>query len=126
MSIGEVEAGLNAGSILLLDARERSRFRGEQEPIDAVAGHIPGAVNAPFNENLDGDGRFLAVSALSERFTRIVNQRAPDSVVCMCGSGVSACHNLFAMELAGLGQGTLYVGSWSEWIRSGNRPIATA
>jgi thiosulfate/3-mercaptopyruvate sulfurtransferase len=119
-----LEAELEAGRILLLDAREDFRFRGEREPIDPVAGHIPGARNLPYLGNLDPDGRFLSEAALRERFQRALAGVAARDVVHMCGSGVTACHNLLAMERAGLSGSRLYPGSWSEWIRDPRRPIA--
>lgn len=112
---------LSAG--LLLDARSRERYRGEQEPIDPVAGHIPGAVSAPVDGNLGSDGRFLPTAALRERFERLLAGAAPTAVIHYCGSGVMACHNLLAMEHAGLTGSRLYPGSWSEWIRDPSRPI---
>jgi len=110
---------------LLLDARTTVRFRGELEPIDPVAGHIPGALNLPTEGNLAATGRFLPLAALKERFTAILGARAPHTVVHSCGSGITACHNLLAMEAAGLPGSRLYVGSWSEWIRNPDRPTAT-
>ena len=110
---------------VLVDARAAARYRGEKEPIDAVAGHIPGALNLPFEENLDGDGRFLAPQKLRERFARIgVSEKNAAAVVHMCGSGVTACHNVLAMECAGLSGSRLYPGSWSAWVGSGAREIA--
>lgn len=107
----------------LLDARAPSRFRGEQEPIDAVAGHVPGAVNLPFTGNLSENGGFKSPGALRQRFEAALQGISPAETVCMCGSGVTACHNLLAMELAGLQGGRLYAGSWSEWIREPSRPV---
>ncbi|WP_296806141.1 sulfurtransferase [Thiocapsa sp.] len=121
----ELAADLTAGRLTLIDARAPERFRGDQEPIDPVAGHIPGAINLPLTDNLDADGRFLSADRLRERFTRSIGEAPPSSVVHSCGSGVSACHNLLAMELAGLHGSRLYVGSWSEWIRSPERRVAT-
>jgi len=118
-------AELDAGRILLIDARARERFRGEVEPLDAVAGHIPGAINLPMTENLDANGRFLSPPVLRERFLTVMGDVPPDRVVHHCGSGVTACHNLLAMEVAGLLGSRLYAGSWSEWIRSPDRPVAT-
>lgn len=105
----------------LLDARDRRRYLGEHEPIDPVAGHIPGARNHPFKENLDADGRFLSRQQLRLRFAPLV--RDPGQMVHYCGSGVTACHNVLAMEHAGLTGSRLYPGSWSEWIRDPGRPI---
>jgi len=109
---------------LLLDARAPQRFRGEQEPIDPVAGHIPGAVNRFCTENLMPDGSFKSSSRLQEEFKSLLQNRTPEEVVHYCGSGVAACHNLLAMEIAGLPGSRLYAGSWSEWIADPRRPIA--
>jgi thiosulfate/3-mercaptopyruvate sulfurtransferase len=108
----------------VVDARAPERFRGEQEPIDPVAGHIPGAINLPLADNLGADGRFLDPVALGARFRQAIGDRAPERIVHSCGSGVNACHNLLAMEVAGLQGSRLYAGSWSEWIRSPERPVA--
>jgi thiosulfate/3-mercaptopyruvate sulfurtransferase len=112
-------------ALQLMDARTAERFRGEAEPIDPVAGHIPGAMNLPLQENLNQDGSFKSKEALRTLYTWALAGRHPDSVVAMCGSGVTACHNLLAMELAGLHGGRLYAGSWSEWIRDPLRPVVT-
>ncbi len=112
--------------VTLIDARAGSRFRGEVEPIDAVAGHIPGAVNRPYKLNLLSDGRFKQAAALKNEFTQLIGRAGASEVVHMCGSGVTACHNLLAMELAGQHGSRLYVGSWSEWIRDPLRPVAVA
>lgn len=110
----------------LIDARDAERYRGETEPIDPVAGHIPGAASAPFTENLEEDGSFLPPSELRRRFERVVGGSPADRVVSYCGSGVTAAHNLLAMAHAGLGYGRLYAGSWSEWITDSDRPIERA
>ncbi|HXH01973.1 MAG TPA: sulfurtransferase [Candidatus Competibacteraceae bacterium] len=115
---------LKLGRDLVLDARAAPRYRGEMEPIDPVAGHVPGALNLPQDGNLGADGRFLPADALRRRFQEVLGQRAPETVLHMCGSGVTACHNLLAMEVAGLSGSRLYAGSWSEWIRDPQRPIA--
>jgi thiosulfate/3-mercaptopyruvate sulfurtransferase len=107
----------------ILDARASERFRGDVEPIDSVAGHIPGARNHPFAGNLSG-GRFLPPDRLAESFRQSLAGVAADHCIAMCGSGVTACHNLLAMEIAGLGGAKLYAGSWSEWIRDPARPVA--
>lgn len=122
-----IERQLASGrrDVLLLDARTGERFRGEAEPIDPVAGHIPGALNLPLQQNLDAEGRFLPAGTLREMYERVLDDMPPDRVAAMCGSGVTACHNLLAMEIAGLGGGRLYAGSWSEWIRDPERPVAT-
>jgi thiosulfate/3-mercaptopyruvate sulfurtransferase len=109
---------------LLVDARAPERYAGSVEPIDAVAGHIPGAVNHPFSQNLDTDGRFLSCAELRRRWQARLAGRDAASVVAMCGSGVTACHNLLALEVAGLPGAKLYAGSWSEWIRDPRRPVA--
>ncbi len=103
----------------LVDARARPRFEGREEPIDPVAGHIPGAVCLPFQENLGKDGRFLDAGKLASRFERL-----GADVVCYCGSGVTAAHNVLAMIIAGLDEPMLYPGSWSEWIVDPTRPRA--
>lgn len=117
-----VEA-LSQAQVQLIDARAPQRFSGQQEPLDAVGGHIPGSQNMPFQENLDENGCFKSPEALRQRFAALAGDARP---VChSCGSGVTACHNLLAMAYAGLEPGRLYVGSWSEWIRDPERPIAT-
>jgi thiosulfate/3-mercaptopyruvate sulfurtransferase len=108
----------------LMDARGASRYRGEEEPIDPVAGHVPGAINLPFTENLAADGRFKEPAVLARRFEQALAGLSPTRAISMCGSGVTACHNLLAMEMAGLSGARLYAGSWSEWIRDASRPVA--
>lgn len=107
----------------LLDARAPSRFRGEQESIDAVAGHVPGAVNLPFAGNVSENSCFKSSGALRQRFEAALQGVSLAETVCMCGSGVTACHNLLAMEVAGMRGARLYAGSWSEWIREPSRPV---
>jgi thiosulfate/3-mercaptopyruvate sulfurtransferase len=109
--------------MLLIDARAPARFRGEHEPIDPVAGHIPGAKNRSSADNVTPQGTFKDRNALREDFLRILGERSPSEVVHYCGSGVSACHNLLAMDIAGLHGGRLYAGSWSEWSADPARPI---
>lgn len=116
---------LGQPGLTLLDARAEPRFRGEVEPIDPVAGHIPGARCAAFSGNLGGDGRFLPATQLRERFAALLGERSPQELVAYCGSGVTACHNLFALSLAGYPLAPLYAGSWSEWINDPQRPVAT-
>ncbi|HEY6923395.1 MAG TPA: sulfurtransferase [Steroidobacteraceae bacterium] len=120
------ESTLASGGTVLVDARAADRFAGENETIDPVAGHIPGARNHPFARNVDAHGRFLSAAELRERWTATLGAGAtrPGAVIAMCGSGVTACHNLLALEVAGLGGAQLYAGSWSEWIRSPERPVA--
>jgi thiosulfate/3-mercaptopyruvate sulfurtransferase len=124
MSTAQVQDAMLHQSVQLLDARAPERFRGEAEPIDAVAGHIPGAVNRPLQHNLAADGRFLPAAELRRQFTSQLGDVEPGQVVHMCGSGVTACHNALAMEHAGLSGSRLYAGSWSEWIRDPCRPVA--
>lgn len=128
VSTAEVErlvaAGeLNAGGSVLVDARAADRFAGENETIDPVAGHIPGARNHGFLRNVDARGRFLPVNELQERWRTTLGDARAAQIIAMCGSGVTACHNLLALEVAGLPGARLYAGSWSEWIRDGARPI---
>ena len=115
---------LESGRWRLLDARTGERFRGEQEPIDPVAGHIPGARSLPLQANLDAGGRFLAPERLRQIYQEKLGGHPLSETACLCGSGVSACHDLLAMEIAGLSGARLYAGSWSEWIRDPARPVA--
>lgn len=124
LDVAAVQVALEQGDIVLLDARDPARFAGEAEPIDPVAGHVPGAHNRPFNFSLDDRGRFLEPEDLRADFQDRLEDLGPAAVVHMCGSGVTACHNLFAMELAGLAGSRLYPGSWSEWIRDPRRGVA--
>jgi thiosulfate/3-mercaptopyruvate sulfurtransferase len=125
MPVIEVDELLSRlGRVCLLDARAGERFRGEVEPIDAVAGHIPGALNRFFKDNLQADGRFKDAARLRAEFAPLVGGHAGGDVVQHCGSGVTACHNLLAFEVAGLGTTVLYPGSWSEWSADPARPVA--
>lgn len=108
----------------LIDARGTPRYRGEVEPLDPVAGHIPGALNRPFNQNLGADGKFKPAEQLRAEFETLLAGRDPSTVVHHCGSGVSAVPNIMAMEVAGLGRTALYAGSWSEWCSDPARPFA--
>lgn len=110
---------------VLVDARGAARFAGVEEPIDPIAGHIAGAINLPFTGNLGADGRFLAPTELAARYRAALAGRPPTEVVAYCGSGVTACHALLAMEHAGLPGARLYAGSWSEWLRDPTRPLRT-
>ena len=109
---------------LIVDARAEMRFIGEIEPLDAVAGHIPGAKNLPFDDNLGLDGTLLSGEELRQQYSAFLDGKNPEKVIHMCGSGVTACHNILAMEIAGLASGKLYAGSWSEWIADPNHPVA--
>ena len=118
------DAGSRAGKFLI-DARSPDRFTGQAETLDPIAGHIPGARNRPFAANLDPSGRFKSADILRAEFAELLGSEPPAAVVHYCGSGVTACHNQFAMELAGLNGSRIYPGSWSEWIRDPARPVAT-
>lgn len=111
--------------IRLIDARSAERFRGEIEPIDPVAGHIPGAKNRPVAHNLDANQTFKTPEKLRLEFMELLQGVSPDNVIAYCGSGITAAHNLLAMEIAGLSGARLYAGSWSEWIRDPSRPVQT-
>jgi thiosulfate/3-mercaptopyruvate sulfurtransferase len=124
LSTAELEHALRDSKTLLVDARAAERYAGTVEPIDSVAGHIPGAVNHPFTANLGADGRFLSAAELKCRWQERLKNTDAANLVAMCGSGVTACHNLLSLEVAGLRGGKLYAGSWSEWIRDPRRPVA--
>ncbi|MGZ5052834.1 MAG: sulfurtransferase [Methylobacter sp.] len=124
LSAAQVQDGLAAKTVCLIDARTPERYRGEQEPIDPVAGHIPYALNRAFQLNLDRNGLFLAPEQLRQQFKQLIGSAEPKHIVHYCGSGVTACHNLLAMEHAGLTGSKLYAGSWSEWIKNKNRGLA--
>ena len=131
IAVNDVQHGLANGSLTLLDARDAKRFAGLAEPIDTRAGHIPGSLNRPFQANLDANMHFHSAAELREEFAALLSGQNAEQLACMCGSGVTACHNLFAMERAGVqdnlaGSAALYVGSWSEWIRSADRPCEPA
>ena len=119
-----VASQLARPSQTLVDARGAPRFRGEVEPLDPVAGHIPGALNRPFTDNLDANGFFKSAAILKAEFDALLAGRDPATVVHHCGSGVSAVPNIIAMEVAGLGRTALYAGSWSEWCSEPSRPVA--
>lgn len=120
----EIAGALGRPGLTLIDARAAARFRGETEPLDPVAGHIPGALNRPFAGNVAPDGRFKPAAELRAEFERLLAGHDPASVVHHCGSGVSALPNLLAMEIAGLGRTRLYPGSWSEWCNTPGLPTA--
>ena len=117
-------ARLNSPEICVIDARSAERFRGENETLDPVAGHIPGAINRYYRLNLDAHGHFKLATELQREFLGTLGTRLPATVVHQCGSGVTACHNLLAMEIAGLSGSRLYPGSWSEWVSDRGRPVA--
>ena len=124
VGLPEIERASLGGEMRILDARDAARYQGVAEPIDFQAGHVPGAVNAFFRENLAEGGRFLPPEELRKRYLEILGGFEPHQACVMCGSGVTACHDLFAMELAGLHGAALYPGSWSEWSQSEDRPVA--
>lgn len=123
VSLEEVEQELLQKTAAVIDVRDAYRFCGESEPIDLVAGHIPGAVNIPFSENLNENGNFLPEEILKEKYLKFF-KNLPEKKIVHCGSGVTACHTLLVMEAAGLEKGHLYVGSWSEWSRREGKPVA--
>src|SRR5258706_8149621 len=123
-SLSADELATQLGSVRLIDARAPERFRGEVEPLDAQAGHIPGALNRFFKDNLAPDGRFKPAARLRAEFEPLLGRQGAGRVVHQCGSGLTACPNLLAMEVAGLGTAALYPGSWSEWSADPSRPIA--
>jgi thiosulfate/3-mercaptopyruvate sulfurtransferase len=120
----DVLTQLGKKSQTIVDARAPQRYRGEVEPLDPVAGHIPGAVNRPTADNIAADGRFKPAAQLRAEFEKVLAGRSPDTVVHHCGSGVSAVPNVIAMEVAGLGPTALYAGSWSEWCSDPSRAVA--
>jgi thiosulfate/3-mercaptopyruvate sulfurtransferase len=124
LTAADVQRALEDPRRLLVDARAAERFAGTVEPLDRVAGHVPGAVNHPFTANLTQDGRFLPADELRRRWLTRLRGTEPSDAILMCGSGVTACHNILAMTSAGLPGGKLYAGSWSEWIRDPERPVA--
>jgi thiosulfate/3-mercaptopyruvate sulfurtransferase len=122
-TIDDVARAAADPNFLVIDVRENYRYLGESEPIDQVAGHIPGAVNIPYTSNLDADGSFLSADALVAKYKKALDGRKPENVIVHCGSGVTACHTLLALEEAEIEGAQLYVGSWSEWSRN-NKPVA--
>lgn len=119
-----VATAANENDHLVIDVRESYRYRGEREPIDLVAGHIPGALNIPYLDNLQADGRFRSPGELATQYEAVIGKRDKSKVIVHCGSGVTACHTLLAMEYAGMSGASLYIGSWSEWSRN-NKPVGT-
>jgi thiosulfate/3-mercaptopyruvate sulfurtransferase len=122
--IDEVETASADANKIVIDVRDAARYNGEVEPIDLIAGHIPGAINVPFTTNLDKNGLFLSPTELKLKYEKILGQKKSEDIIVHCGSGVTACHTLLALAYAGLGIPKLYVGSWSEWSRN-NKAIAT-
>jgi len=124
-TIDEVESATRDENHTVIDVRDASRYAGLTEPIDLIAGHIPGAVNIPFTENLDEKGRFLSPEILRQKYTKALSGIKAENTIVHCGSGITACHTLLAMDYAGLPIPKLYVGSWSEWSRN-NKPMNLA
>ncbi|MFH7002708.1 sulfurtransferase [Flavobacterium bizetiae] len=122
--IDEVEKARNNDESIVIDVRDKNRFDGLTEPLDLIAGHIPGAINVPFSENLDENGFYKSAEILAEKYSKITANKNPENIIVHCGSGVTACHTLLAMDYAGLAIPKLYVGSWSEWSRN-DRELAT-
>jgi thiosulfate/3-mercaptopyruvate sulfurtransferase len=120
-----VMENVQTNKYMLVDARSPDRFRGENETIDPVGGHIPGALNRFFRLNLNEEGRFKSADQLKTEWSELLQGRAPSEIIAQCGSGVTACHNLLALEMAGLQGARLYPGSWSEWCAEPSRPIAS-
>jgi thiosulfate/3-mercaptopyruvate sulfurtransferase len=118
VDLDAVEVCRTSSAWIVLDVRAAERFRGEIEPFDPVAGHIPGAKNLPFSENLEANGRFKSPAALRAQYERLLGAIEPSHLIVQCGSGVTACHTLLALDIAGLRGAALYVGSWSEWCRT--------
>ncbi|OXB06757.1 sulfurtransferase [Flavobacterium pectinovorum] len=116
--IEDVEKARNNSQNIVIDVRDKNRFDGLTEPLDLIAGHIPGAINVPFSENLNEDGFYKSPEVLAEKYTEILGDIKPENVIVHCGSGVTACHTLLAMDYAGIEIPKLYVGSWSEWSRN--------
>jgi len=119
----DVENELTSESATVIDVRDAYRYKGESEPIDLIAGHIPGAINIPFSENLDQNGSFLKPEILREKYQKLLKNK-PEKLIVHCGSGVTACHTILALEYAGFQMSNLYVGSWSEWSRREGKEIA--
>jgi thiosulfate/3-mercaptopyruvate sulfurtransferase len=119
-----IKSGLRQRKDTIIDARSPDRYRGENETLDPVAGHIPGAINRFFKHNLAADGRFKPAPELCDEYVALLGGKPPSSIVHQCGSGVTACHNLLAMEIAGLSGSRLFPGSWSEWCSDPRRPVA--
>lgn len=122
-TLEEVEKEISENSATVIDVRDAYRYKGESEPIDLVAGHIPGAINIPFSENLDENGAFLSPEILREKFQNLLLHQ-PEKLIIHCGSGVTACHTILALDYAGFQISNLYVGSWSEWSRREGKEIA--
>ncbi|NYT65813.1 sulfurtransferase [Alcaligenaceae bacterium] len=124
VTVQDVLTNISHPRFTVIDARDAARYRGETEPMDPVAGHIPGAINRPISLNMQASGHFKPATLLHKEFTDLLQGKSPKDIVHQCGSGITACHNLLAMEVAGLSGSSLYPGSWSEWCSDPARPIA--
>ena len=124
VSIKDVEEAQYKMSKLILDARSKERYLGIKDEVDPIAGHIPGAISHPLGKNLDKNGHFRSPEELRLNFNKLIGDTASSDIISMCGSGITACHNILALEISGINGVPLYVGSWSEWITDKSRPIA--
>jgi thiosulfate/3-mercaptopyruvate sulfurtransferase len=124
VSIKDVEDAQYKMNKLIIDARSRERYLGIKDPVDPIAGHIPGAVSHPLGMNLDKNGHFKSPEELRHNFNKIIGDTVSSDIISMCGSGITACHNILALEICGIKDVTLFVGSWSEWITDKSRPVA--
>lgn len=125
ITLSEVERISENPDYLVIDVRDKIRYDGIHEPIDLIAGHIPGAINIPYSENLDEEGLFLSPAVLKEKYNKFFEDKKPENTIIHCGSGVTACHTLLALDYAGLEIPKLYVGSWSEWSRNNKKIVKT-
>lgn len=122
--MSEVEKAAIDGDRKVIDVRAKTRYNGDVEPIDPIAGHIPGAINVPFETHLENDGRYMSAGELKEKYTQVLGEIPSNQTILHCGSGVTACHTALALEIAGFDPPALYIGSWSEWSRN-KKPVET-
>jgi thiosulfate/3-mercaptopyruvate sulfurtransferase len=121
--VDAVEENIKTSQLTILDARANDRFQGKNETLDPVGGHIPGAINRCFKDNLEANGEFKNINTLKQEYAALLNETPSEEIIHQCGSGITACHNLFAMELVGLRGSSIYAGSWSEWCSDPSRPV---
>jgi thiosulfate/3-mercaptopyruvate sulfurtransferase len=124
-TLRDVENAQHVLNTILLDARSKERYEGISDPVDPIAGHVPGAISHPLGTNLDRTGKFKDKEELKHNFDKISHDLKEKEIISMCGSGITACHNILALEIAGIKNAKLYVGSWSEWITDPNRTVVT-
>jgi thiosulfate/3-mercaptopyruvate sulfurtransferase len=124
VSIKDVEDAQYKMNKLIIDARSKERYLGIKDPVDPIAGHIPGAISHPLGKNLDKNGHFKSPEELRHNFIKLIGDTDSSDIISMCGSGITACHNILALEISGVKNVSLFVGSWSEWITDKSRPIA--